>query len=79
MKPKSNKKGDSKANVRNGAPVDEMESQESMQHQLIERRAYELFLQRGGQSGQDLEDWFEAERQIKDISPRRARMTPVDP
>ena len=31
----------------------------------IERRAYELYLERGGQDGRDLEDWLEAERQLK--------------
>jgi hypothetical protein len=31
----------------------------------IKRRAYELYLERGGQDGRDLEDWLEAERQLK--------------
>ena len=30
----------------------------------IARRAYELYEQRGRQSGHDFEDWLEAERQI---------------
>ena len=31
----------------------------------VERRAYEIYLQRGGQDGRDLEDWLEAERQLR--------------
>lgn len=33
-----------------------------VQHQAIERRAYQLFLERGGAHGHDLNDWLEAER-----------------
>jgi hypothetical protein len=31
----------------------------------VERRAYELFEQRGGEAGHDVDDWFEAERELK--------------
>jgi len=31
----------------------------------IEARAYELYLQRGGKDGHDLEDWLIAERELK--------------
>lgn len=31
----------------------------------IQKRAYELFLKRGGCHGSDWNDWFEAERQIR--------------
>jgi len=31
----------------------------------IAKRAYELYLERGGQHGADLDDWLEAERQLK--------------
>jgi hypothetical protein len=30
----------------------------------IARRAYEIYLQRGGQNGQDVEDWLRAEKEI---------------
>jgi hypothetical protein len=30
-------------------------------------RAYALWQERGGEHGHDLEDWFEAERQLRDI------------
>jgi hypothetical protein len=32
---------------------------------LIRRRAYELFEERGRQPGHDVEDWLQAEREIK--------------
>lgn len=31
----------------------------------VRRRAYELYLQGGGADGRDLENWLEAEREIK--------------
>ncbi len=31
----------------------------------IERRAYELYVQRGNQSGSELEDWLQAEAEIR--------------
>ena len=31
----------------------------------IKARAYELYLQRGGKDGQDLEDWLIAEKELK--------------
>lgn len=30
----------------------------------IQRRAYELYVQRGHQTGQELDDWVQAEREI---------------
>lgn len=32
---------------------------------LIRHRAYEIFEARGGQSGHDVEDWLQAEQEIK--------------
>ena len=34
-------------------------------HDDIAMRAYELFVQRGGQHGQDFEDWLAAERELQ--------------
>jgi Protein of unknown function (DUF2934) len=31
----------------------------------IRRRAYELYLARGGSGGSEMEDWLEAERQVR--------------
>jgi hypothetical protein len=33
--------------------------------EMIERKAYELFLARGGEHGGDVNDWLEAERQLR--------------
>ncbi len=36
----------------------------------IAQRAYELYLARGGADGHDLQDWFEALRQLQDPGDR---------
>jgi hypothetical protein len=33
--------------------------------ELINRRAYQLFEKRGRQPGEELDDWLEAEREVK--------------
>jgi hypothetical protein len=33
----------------------------------IARRAYELFLERGGEHGRDLDDWLRAERELVNV------------
>ena len=40
------------------------ESPESVEN-FVRRRAYELFESRGRQPGRDVEDWLEAEREVK--------------
>jgi hypothetical protein len=32
----------------------------------IARRAYEIYVQRGGKNGTDVEDWLRAEKEISD-------------
>ena len=34
-------------------------------HQDIARRAYQLYKERGGERGRDLEDWLQAERELR--------------
>lgn len=34
-------------------------------HDEISRRAFEIFLERGGLPGRELEDWFQAESEVK--------------
>jgi hypothetical protein len=36
-------------------------SQKSLRD-VIEKKAYEIFVQRGGEHGKDLDDWLEAEK-----------------
>ena len=43
------------------APDSEMLSIE----ERIERRAYELYVRRGNQSGSELEDWLQAEAEVR--------------
>jgi hypothetical protein len=37
----------------------------SARDEEIRRRAYEIYLERGGQPGRDLDDWLQAERELK--------------
>ncbi|MDY7228936.1 DUF2934 domain-containing protein [Hyalangium rubrum] len=34
-------------------------------HEQIARRAYEIFLARGGVPGNETQDWFQAERELR--------------
>ncbi len=40
-------------------------TQDSGLYERIAQRAYELYEQRGGQAGSELEDWLQAEREIR--------------
>ena len=40
-----------------------MERQEELRDGIA-RRAYEIYVQRGGQNGQDVEDWLRAEKEL---------------
>ena len=37
----------------------------------IRRRAHEIWLQRGGQDGSDLDDWLQAEQEIRGSEPEQ--------
>lgn len=41
-------------------------------HEEIARRAYQLYEERGGVHGQDQEDWFLAERELRELALRAA-------
>jgi len=48
-----------------GARVEEAELlRQSTREQEIRNRAYEIYLQRGEESGDDAQDWFQAEREL---------------
>ena len=34
-------------------------------HEEIRRRAYEIYLERGGQPGGEIDDWLQAERELE--------------
>ena len=38
---------------------------DSTREQEIRNRAYEIYLQRGGQAGYEVDDWLQAERELK--------------
>jgi hypothetical protein len=42
----------------------------------IEKRAYELYLERGGEDGHDFEDWLAAERELIEMSEESASAAP---
>ena len=44
----------------NGSPQEHLNDADA-----VAKRAYELYLERGSQHGADLDDWLEAERQLK--------------
>jgi hypothetical protein len=51
--------------TRQGAGVDESELlRHSTRDQEIRNRAYEIYLQRGAESGDEAQDWFQAEREL---------------
>ena len=37
---------------------------DSPRHEEIRIRAYEIYIERGGQAGHDLDDWLDAEREL---------------
>ena len=45
--------------------VQSSNSENTVDPKMIERRAYELYLERGGEHGHDSEDWLQAEREVK--------------
>lgn len=47
---------------------------QKVEHQ-IRQRAYELYAQRGGEEGQELEDWLRAEEEITGKKARAASAT----
>ena len=63
-KPKKQRRLEPHAMSATQAESAETEVVDSARHQKIRFRAYEIYLERGGQSGGDLDDWFQAEREL---------------
>jgi len=57
-----------KNNKADRVPIEEnirQQAQESMPlEEQVRQRAHEIYLQRGGQDGSDLDDWLQAEAEI---------------
>lgn len=47
-------------------PPDDREDRSRPNEGDIRRRAYQLYLERGGAHGSDFDDWLEAERELRD-------------
>jgi hypothetical protein len=47
------------------APAKETLIEQPSLEERIRQRAYELYLQRGTQQGSDLDDWLQAEKEIR--------------
>jgi hypothetical protein len=62
-KPKGNGSTESQATSVQVAPQ-EASTRSSARDQEIRRRAYEIYLERGGQPGGELDDWLQAEREL---------------
>ena len=46
-------------------PSPTAETQATPSWEDVQRRAFELYLERGSENGRDVEDWLEAERQLR--------------
>ena len=55
------------------AETEEVSEWNSACEEEIRRRAYEIYLERGEQPGRDLDDWLQAERELKRGVLRRAQ------
>ena len=41
-----------------------MQQRQEVSRDEIARRAYEIYVQRGGENGKDVEDWLRAEKEV---------------
>jgi len=54
----------------NGATTSELIRSAHVTDADVARRAYDLYLARGRESGHDVEDWLQAERDLRDAAER---------
>ena len=55
----------SQAKAQHPSPVTETNMYPSVSEDTIRRRAYELYMQRGGQHGGHVDDWYRAEAELR--------------
>ena len=60
--------------TRKDARTDQTQPHYEPTFEQIQTRAYEIYVQRGRQDGLDLEDWFQAEKELKTRGHKRSRM-----
>jgi hypothetical protein len=63
MKEQGKKRASASPRARTPLPVPSPEE--------VARRAYEIYLARGGESGHEQEDWLRAERELKELAASR--------
>ena len=51
--------------ARKDATTDQAEPHHELTFEQIQLRAYEIYIQRGRLDGLDLDDWFQAEKELK--------------
>jgi hypothetical protein len=68
--PASNKKAKASAPASGAMAKSDPSTQTAPAHEMIAQKAYELWLASGQQPGCEEQNWFEAERQLRQ-SPRR--------
>jgi hypothetical protein len=55
------------------AETGDVSLENSARDEEIRRRAYEIYLERGGEPGRDVDDWVQAERELERGVLRRAQ------
>jgi hypothetical protein len=65
------KKGDVDSELRSTPfqpQADETSKRQAPTHEEIRRRAYEIYLERGGLPGNEIDDWHRAERELEKVA-----------
>jgi hypothetical protein len=65
MKTKANERNDLHAIPSREAGTGEASIAKGARTEVVRRRAYKIYLERGEQSGTDLDDWLQAERELE--------------
>jgi len=60
--------------ARKDATTDQSQPHDEPTFEQVQMRAYEIYIQRGRQDGLDLEDWFQAEKELKTSGHYRSRV-----
>ena len=53
-----------RATTETASTIEQMSTAKLRLHERIAARAFELYLERGGEHGHDLEDWLRAEQEV---------------
>jgi Protein of unknown function (DUF2934) len=64
----SHKETQDQANTGSGMETVSLEEPNYPDAEAVARRAYEIYRERGGAHGQDLDDWVRAERELRSVS-----------